>query len=526
MGKRARYKTMVQSYGDVPDLTYFPGDMASIRSYFDYMQVAGDDSFLIDDATWDDLDMDAVFRRMNLGLSNSGEQYLYYLLRVPAMEEAEFHHRGRLVALMETGRELREKLHYLFAALGRRSRVNIFELLETECASTKNIYLYAALAVALVISVFVAIFALSVPALLLAIALACTNSALRHYKKSDQGWQINTVEYCAAMVATQRKLCDMGRGELEEYLGGAKTALGHLKSFRGPGMSMAADDLAELVNNFLLIDLILFERQKNDLARYREDFLTIHRTLGRLDASISIASYRKSVPVCTVPTVSYGDAPPALFCREMVHPLVVSCVPNNVDLDRSILITGSNASGKSTFLRTLAINVILAQGVCTALAKEFRCGNVRVFSSIDIRDSLSEGDSYYISELKSLRKIVDGAKEPGAPVFCCLDEIFRGTNAVERIAASAEILSYLARHCLCAAATHDVELCAILSQFSLCHFSEHITGSEMCFDYLLKPGYATTSNAIKLLGVMGFPADIVARAETRAATYREAGRWD
>ena len=88
MNKRQVLEAMVQSYGDVPDLTYFPGDMTSIRSYFDYMQEEGDDPFLVDDATWDDLDMDAVFKRMNLGVSNSGEQYLYYLLRARAQRRA------------------------------------------------------------------------------------------------------------------------------------------------------------------------------------------------------------------------------------------------------------------------------------------------------------------------------------------------------------------------------------------------------------------------------------------------------
>lgn len=525
MAKRNVIDAMVQSYGDVPDLTYFPGDMADIRAYFDYMQAEGDGSFLMDDATWDDLNMDAVFKRMNIGLSNSGEQYLYYLLRTPAQTRAEFDRRKELIALMEHNRDLRQKLYHVLGGPGRRSGVNVFGLLELAGSSRKNLLLYIGLGLGLIASVVLTVLTLSPTFLLLTFGMVAFNGFFHTRRRGEETWKINTLQYCSAMVSALKKLCGMGEEFLKPYLEDAAASLEQLKQLRGLVTNGGADMLVELLSTFFFLDLISFERKKNDLVRHRREFLKMNEILGRLDAAICVASYRKSVPAHVVPELDFEGGAPHLCCRELVHPLIDRCVPNSVDMRASLLLTGSNASGKTTFLRTLAINLSMAQGVCTALGTEFGCTPFRVFTSIDIRDNLATGDSYYVAELKSLHKVVDAAREEGHGVFCCLDEIFRGTNAVERISASAEILTYLEGRCLCAAATHDVELCAILKQFDLYHFEEQIEDGEMFFDYQLKPGYSQTSNAIKLLELMGFPPDVVRRAQQRAVHYLEKRDW-
>lgn len=525
--KKRIVESMVESYGCVPDVTYFPGDMLSIRSYFDHRQEEGDATFLIDDDTWDDLDMDNVFKRINLGLSSSGEQYLYYLLRAPTQEREELERRCEPAACIEENPALRKKLLTILAGLGRRSNINIFGLFQVEERSGKDLLLYTALALGLIASVLLVAIT-RIPEFLIApFALVGFNGYFHSRRKARDTWKLGTVQYCAAMVAALKKLCAMKEAALGNCLDGAQAALEPLKKLRGPIISASPDGMVEFFSTFFFLDLISFERQKNNLAKHRREFLKIHEILGRLDAAICIASYRESVPVHTAPVVDFDARAPFLLCREAVHPLVARCTPNSLDMRSSLLLTGSNASGKTTFLRTLAVNLVLAQGIGVALAEEFSCSAFRVLSSIDIQDNLGEGDSYYISELKSLHKIVDAVGEPGRPVFCCLDEIFRGTNAVERIAASAEILAYLGSRCLCAAATHDLELCAILSpQFSLHHFEEHIADGEMLFDYRLKPGYSTTSNAIKLLELMGFPAHVVAQAQHRVAGYLKSHDWN
>ena len=129
-------------------------------------------------------------------------------------------------------------------------------------------------------------------------------------------------------------------------------------------------------------------------------------------------------------------------------------------------------------------------------------------------------------ETRSLKRILDAAAEPGA-VFCAVDEVLRGTNTVERIAAASAVLETLAdRGALCLAATHDGELGPLLAgRYAEGHFTEQLEGDAIFFDYRLRPGPAVTRNAIELLRIMGVEADVVDRARRRAGRYLDTGRW-
>ena len=142
-----------------------------------------------------------------------------------------------------------------------------------------------------------------------------------------------------------------------------------------------------------------------------------------------------------------------------------------------ILVTGSNASGKSTFLKNIAINAILAQTIGTCVCSSYRAPFFRVLTSMALRDDLSEGDSYFIVEIKSMKRILDESQK-NVPMLCIIDEVLRGTNTIERIAASSRILGSLVKeYVLAFAATHDIELTYILEGvYTNYHFEEE----EMC----------------------------------------------
>ena len=523
---------VVQSYGKPPEVTYFSGDMDSVRSYFEYIKEnQAQDEFFVDDTTWTDLDMDSVFQRINLGLSNSGEQYLYYLLRRPSASESEFQRRARTIRLIQEHPELREKLLCLFAQLGRRSNVNIYELFHLESTNFKKLLGYLFLVCLLIASIVFAAVIRSVGSVMMVLLLLCLNtvisSVLSRKMESEERWKMTTVDYCVCMIHTVRRLFQIKQDALAEYLEPSKPAFQKNRRLLRLGTSSAMkDDAYALLNSTLFLELILYELRKNFLFARQNDFLVIHQVIGQLDAAISIASFRESLPSYTVPSVDYSAENLYVFFDDLIHPLIPDCVPNSLQMDAPILLTGSNASGKTTFMRTVAVNLILAEGICTALAARFQTSYVRVITSIDILDNIFAGDSYYISELKSIRRILNAvAATPSPPVFCCLDEVLRGTNAIERIAASSEILRYLGDSALCMAATHDIELCSILEKFALYHFEEIIVQDEMSFDYKLKPGYSLTSNAIKLLSVMDFPQVVITQAQKRVDFFRENQSW-
>jgi len=188
-----------------------------------------------------------------------------------------------------------------------------------------------------------------------------------------------------------------------------------------------------------------------------------------------------------------------------------------------VLITGSNMSGKSTFLRTLGVTAVLAQTLNTCLAAEYHAPVFNVRSCIGRSDDLLTGKSYYIVEVESLLGLVAASVE-SAPHLFLLDELFRGTNAVERIAAGQAVLLELVSDSsgpnphVVLAATHDGELVDLLPDcYSAFHFGDAIGPDGLTFDHQLRPGPATTRNAIALLRIHGASQDRIRRALECAA---------
>ncbi|HPA61254.1 MAG TPA: DNA mismatch repair protein MutS, partial [Clostridia bacterium] len=209
----------------------------------------------------------------------------------------------------------------------------------------------------------------------------------------------------------------------------------------------------------------------------------------------------------------------------LTHPLIPDAVPNDLSWQQNLLISGSNASGKSTFIKAVAVNLILAQSLGLCFAQSFALRRGRVMSAMAVRDNLLAGESYFIVEIKSLKRILD-AMDSGA-VYCFIDEILRGTNTVERIAASSAVLESLSgRDSLCMAATHDIELTRLLADsYENRHFAETVDGSGLRFDYKIKPGPTRTRNAIRLLAQMGYPPQVIQAARRRAEAFERTGAW-
>ena len=189
--------------------------------------------------------------------------------------------------------------------------------------------------------------------------------------------------------------------------------------------------------------------------------------------------------------------------------------------------TGSNASGKSTFLKNTAICAVLAQSIDTVPAAAYRANFLRVFTSMALTDNLSKGESYFIVEIKSLKRILDAASGENSPVLGIIDEVLRGTNTIERIAASSQILKTLIKgNVLAFAATHDIELSYILEKlYTNWHFEEEVSDNDVVFNYQLKSGRAVSRNAIKLLGIAGYSPAIVEQAKEEAERFEKTGEW-
>lgn len=251
-------------------------------------------------------------------------------------------------------------------------------------------------------------------------------------------------------------------------------------------------------------------------------FYLYRKSIGEIDMAICVLSFRKSLPFYCLPTFRSENS---IDFEDFYHPLLIDPIPNSDKISNDSIITGSNASGKSTFIKALAVNGILAQTIHTCAAKEFKLRFSLIITSMAVRDNISEGDSYFIKEIKSLKRILDKVQD--TICTCFVDEILKGTNTIERIAASAAVLKYLHNmDCLCLTASHDIELTHILNnQYDNYHFREHITNDGIYFDYKLKQGPSQTRNAIKLLHYMNFDSQIVESAEALVEKFINTKTW-
>jgi DNA mismatch repair ATPase MutS len=245
-----------------------------------------------------------------------------------------------------------------------------------------------------------------------------------------------------------------------------------------------------------------------------DELRTLYLEVAEIDVAIAVAWLREERSTCH-PELG-GDAP-ALMIDGAIHPLLSSPVANDVELavDRGLLITGSNMSGKTTYLKTIAVNAICAQSIDVAFARAYVHAGarpLRVASSIDRLENLGEGQSYFMAEALSIKAVLEIAA--AGPCLVVIDELFRGTNPADRIAAGLAVLDYLGPRALVAIATHDGELGDRLDAgFTERHFRDTWDGAAMQFDYVLRPGRSPRSNAIELLADVGYPAEIVEEAE-------------
>lgn len=516
-------------FGKVPDWDYLSGDMDNIQSYYEYRRDTGRDAFLLDDTTWNDLDMDRLFVRVNPRRCTSGEQYLYYQMRSPALDRETWEDRRELIKSMEADPARRLKIETVLARLGCTRRADPCKAFNPSRHGQGMLLVYGALLLGLLAAAVCAAFKLSGGAQALALALI-VNLSVHELGRRRSRLDYDTVNYTVGSVFALRRLQKLRDPELDRHLAGAYGSLDRLRPvLRTGGLATAPDSggLYDVFASLTLVDLITYEFLKNRLGRSHEEVFAVHEALGRLDAAISIASYRQSVGAFCEPELDFTPGVRGeVAAKGLTHPLLKEAVPNDLITNGPILITGSNASGKSTYLKTAALAAVMAQSLCTVTAESYRGSAFRVFSSMALRDDLLAGESYYLAETRSLKRILDAAREEG-PLLCAVDEVLRGTNTVERIAASAEVLAELARAgVLCLAATHDIELCRLLEgPFRLFHFEERLGEGEMLFDYRLRPGKAVSRNAIDLLRLMGFDRALVERAHDRASRYLETGLW-
>ena len=511
--------------------------IGNISLYHEAQALKDPDRFYIDAITWHDLSMDDIFSDMDTCSSILGEEQLYHRLHCPVLtgDDGSYDHFVKLGVHFAASEDERIRVQEILHDIGinrKTSFTKVFDYIKNlEAESNTQHYMIVLLMLISIVMVFV--FPGLGVIMLVAAMIISIGTYLRKKKAIDP--VIVTFNYTAKMLKAIEKLNKAAIPELSgdlDILNEAKVPLKGImsKSVWLTSGTVSMDNpamlLEEYIKMFFHIDLIMINRMIVKLKQEADSIDTIRDVLGNIDASIAAASYRLSLAESCRPDFAQGGRA-FLTVEDCVHPLISSPVANSIDAQGPVLLTGSNASGKSTFLKTVAISALFAQTLGYVPAAKYRGSRFKIYTSMALNDSILNGESYFIVEIKSIKRILD-AGDDGIPVLCCIDEVLRGTNTVERIAASTQILKSLTGdNYVPFAATHDIELTHLLEeQYANYHFEEEVTADDVKFNYRLKEGRAQSRNAIRLLQVMDYDQRIIDIADAMVEAFIDKGTWE
>ena len=538
-----------------------------------------------------------MFSQMDSTCCAAGEEYLYYLLRTPALRAGDLPFSREQYDWFGEGahEEERLRLQEILTGLGHAGRYSLYDYIDSTASLGERSNLPHYLAIAAPFAAFALMFLHTGVGIILLLAVLAFNLVSYFKEKAKIAPYFQVFNYVLRLLECAEKVEKQNCPVFKEESDRIPALLASFASFRrGTGLFLGsttgstdpAGFVLEYVRILFHLDLIKFNSMLVQMRGRQKEIDALLTIIGRIDSCISLVSWRETLPFYTVNTDTAANADKAdtaFRVRDIYHPLLTDPVSNSLEARRPVLLTGSNASGKSTFLKAAALCALLSQSTGIAPAKSYSGAYYRIYTSMALRDSLRDGESYFIVEIKSLRRILQASGHNASgynasgyndlehnasghnalehiasehdieqtsgnvpvpaseqavftesqqslqqiPVLCCIDEVLRGTNTVERIAASAEILRCFAgRKVLCFAATHDLELTSLLGDvFDNYHFSEEIEDGDVRFSYRLQPGPSTTCNAIALLGALGYDRTLVDSARTRADRFLAEGRW-
>ena len=488
-----------------------------------YATYVKDNAFhVLSHQTMADIDFDQLFAKIDRTNSKIGQQFLYNKLAKPSNNQEALKHLSKQASFFTENQSIREKTQTELIKLNSNDCYAVVLLLNDELVEKPSWFKW--LSVDLIILLALLILSIKISfCLILALFLIVFNATYLNY------WNKKHLLIFTKSLSQLNILIDVSRKLVKEKLPfeteKINNAIPVFKKFQRRigvlyqdfsqnnqgDLSQIPLYLFEIIKAVFLIEIFTFFKLIKLIENSQEDILNLYQYVGSIDTAISVASLRERENTCEP---QFSQAHKGVEFRGIKHPLIENCIGNTAKLDgKSMLITGSNMSGKSTFLRTIAINSVLAQTIYTCFAEEYKAPFFKLHTSIRIDDNLFQGKSYFLEEVDVMSSLIEATESHDQNLFI-LDEVFKGTNTIERIAAAKAILSHLTRkQNLTFVATHDIELSNLLEkEYELYHFTETIANDELIFDHKLKEGPLKTKNAIKILEMSNYPKKIIEEA--------------
>ncbi len=520
--RNARYENIQKGFGLKNIEGELPIPPVKAPALFEYLLSVNNGDFCIDDITWSDLALNDIYARMNRCVTSAGEEYIWCRLRML------FSDAGKAAGIFEKIRYFilhkDDAVRYLkiLDRYGKSRERDDFELVnsisDTTCGTiASDLICIILLFVSVILTTVYPLAGFAMLIIMIIVSIGLYFSGKRRMEE-----QLLGLSLALKLIGCANDLSKEGADEFGRY--------DHLKSltkckFLIPFKERTVSDPFSIVYDYVRmithIDLIAFKLMISKAAGYKEELCNLYIDIGRFDTILAVSSYLADRKHCEARVNSNNS----IIAERIWHPLVRKPVCNDIKVERGVLLTGSNASGKSTFLKSIGLNVLFARSFGFALADRFETGKYDLYTSMALSDNILHKQSYYVVEARSIKRICDAAEK--GMCLCIIDEVLRGTNTVERIAASSQILKYLNKpNVLCFAATHDLELTHLLEDdMDMYYFTEEISDGDVTFPFVIQKGYTDKTNAIRLLDMFGFDKGIVAAANGLVEKYRSTGKW-
>lgn len=539
--KRKRKDIIKRHYGKNPKegIYYYNATnrLKDVKILHDGMSEVEDGLWEIDDITWDDLEMDQMFLRINHTNCFAGEQTLFHKLHIldKGRNSAAREIMEERIDYLEEYPEERVEIEYRLGNIGKH--IDGYQLtdfmLNTDIWKIGKTYIYHILQLILIAMIVCAIITHNVFFIVGAVMSASVNLTLYIVLKQKYDMYLGSLgdfkrifEYAKWMEGHFKHKDIFVPEAVKKSVKSLSIMSGVIVGLNNRRQSSLSGDIFAMLLDYvwgsLLIDVSVFNYIMKTIEKKLDDVFLLIDYAGEIDSEISIMSYRSSVDKWCKPrfieeTENADAASSNKFeAKNVLHPLLNKPVGNDFVMADRVVITGANASGKSTFMKSIAINAILAQTINTCVADEFLMQPMQIVTCMALRDDVLSGESYYFREAKYLKRMLDLIDKEDA-VMIVVDEILKGTNTKERVAASKAIMHYISdRRCAAMIATHDNELTEN-NQYAKYYFTSSVKDNDIVFDYVIHQGICTEANAITLLSFLGYPEEIVTEARENCA---------
>ena len=517
LSKKAIIEHLKEKLGSVKKETF---DFENIRKYFD-RKSQKDCLQVISEKTCQDLDFEELFMYLDRTHSRVGQQKLYDRLRKIHSRDKSNWELEQRITLLKKDEDLRGEIQYLLSQLNKPEAFYISGLFQQSLRRPPQWFVLIR-ALPLVNLLMLGLCFYNLQFLLPFLLLTLVHLVLHYWNKRNVTEYVSSLPQLIRLNQVAKKILQKqafgwNKQNMEQAIGVIDRVRNKMSFFRLEARLQGDFEafiwaVLEIMKIVLLLEPLLLFNVLRSLENKKKDIEQVFEFVGSVDVALSVYSLRAGQDIICTPSITKRKK--ELAAEEMCHPLIEDCVTNSFHVkDRSMLLTGSNMSGKTSFIRTLGVNALTALTLHTCFSRKFEMPVMRIHSAIRITDDLVNDKSFYFEEVMTVRNMIEAGREQPQNLFL-LDEIYKGTNTIERIAGGKAVLSYLNRgDDLVFVSTHDIELTDyLIGQYDLYHFTEEVDNGSVNFDYKLKRGKLYTRNALRILEINGYPDEVIREA--------------